>query len=50
MEPSISTADLKMRALMNVISGELRRLQKALIQSEAETSGYLGIRFSFSIW
>jgi hypothetical protein len=45
MEPPISTANLKMCALINVISGELRGLHKALIQSEAEDFGLPGNPF-----
>ena len=36
MKSSISPTDLKIHALMNDISGELRRLHKALVEFEAE--------------
>jgi hypothetical protein len=45
MKSSISTADVKVRALMNDISGELRRLHKALIEFEAEDFGLPGDPF-----
>ena len=45
MKSSISTTDLKMRALMNDISGELRRLHKALVEFEAEDFGLPGDPF-----
>lgn len=45
MKSSISTTDLKMHALMNDISGKLRRLHKALVEFEAEDFGLPGDPF-----